>query len=786
MAGLWKPVAVHGRSWRAHGLLSLATVGFPESAGECAARGGEGAMAASLMLLLLLADGGSALSASSQDPTPAATEPSPAEPEQAGRYGQLTLEDLLKLRIVTASQQDESLREAPVPVTVITRAMIRAIGARHLQDVLATYVPGMTVVGDHNELNVTMRGVYGSAQQKILVLLDGHRLNSRAYSQAAPDYGIRIDLERVKQIEVLRGPGSSLYGNVALTAVVNIVTASGQELDGLSLSVAGGTYASGQDADGQDTFAAGQNLGMTYGKRFSDGHDLVLWGGFFEADGQEIPVARADDFSPVPKDGFAHVNAFRKGASYDVGLRFVAGDVTLLANRRYGKLVEPFSAGGLTGEVYDPSAYRTFQNKGPGLGTLSNHLEVKYAHKASERVSFDLTGYYDTNELDGLLVSNPALTVGSFINWIDDALGGVAQLRLGYETSGGAEGDLLLGGQVDHMRLRDSNLPVQVGGEWTRFGDSRSAPLIQPGEETIYSGFGQLKHKFDERWIANAGLRLDVKDRHRGDNVTDLSPRLALVWVPTATFDMKLSYARSFVDAPYWYRYNVLPAYQGSADLKPEHLQSLQLTPSLTLKGGKLRNTLNVFYNDVSDFVFRNNAAGPNEARYANAGVLKSLGFEHETAWIDQNLRVNAALTFQTVLDSEAFAARDDRIYNVPRFACNLVVDANPLGHRSDRLWVNLNLRYTGRQLAPIESTFRLGANGVVAPFRDPGHELEPYWLANLGVRVARLGLAGASLDVTVFNLFDESYQQGGSTLFPYPQAGRSIVARLGYEFGQR
>lgn len=741
-------------------------------------------MAVSLFLLLLLADGGANLPAPAEDPPPAAAEQ--AQPEEAGRYGQLTLEDLLRLRIVTASQQDESLREAPVPVTVITRAMIRAIGARHLQDVLATYVPGMTVVGDHNELNVTMRGVYGSAQQKILVLLDGHRLNSRAYSQAAPDYGIRIDLDRVKQIEVLRGPGSSLYGNVALTAVVNIVTRSGQELDGLSLSVAGGTFASGQDADGQGTFAAGRSLGMTYGKRFNDHHDLVLWGGWFEADGQEIPVARADDFSPVPKAGFAHVNAFRQGASYDVGLRFVSGDVTLLANRRYGKLVEPLSAGGLTGEVYDPSAYRTFQNKGPGLGSLSNHLELKYARKTSERVSFDLTGYYDTNELDGLLVSNPALTIGSFINWIDDALGGSAQVRLSYKTSSGGDGDLLLGAQVDHMRLRDSNLPVQVGGEWSRFGDSRAAPLIQPGEEIIYSGFGQLRHKFNERWIANAGLRLDVKDRHRGDNVTDLSPRAALVWVPSSRFDVKLSYARSFVDAPYWYRYNVLPAYQGSADLKPEHLQSLQLTPSLTLKGGKLRNTLNVFYNDVSDFVFRNNAAGPNDARYANAGALKSLGVEHETAWIDQNLRVNAALTFQTVLDSQAFAARDNRIYNVPRFVGNLVVDANPLGHRSDRLWVNLNLRYTGRQLAPIESTYRLGVNGVVAPYRDPNNELEPYWLANLGLRVSRLGLPGAALDVTVFNLFDQSYEQGGSTLFPYPQAGRSIVARLVYELGRR
>jgi iron complex outermembrane receptor protein len=356
---------------------------------------------------------------------------------------------------------------------------------------------------------------------------------------------------------------------------------------------------------------------------------------------------------------------------------------------------------------------------------------------------------------------------------------------LSYGASGAGGGDLLIGAQVDRMRLRDSNLPVQEGGQWTRFGDSRAAPLIQPGREVIYSGFSQLRHKFNDRWIANVGVRLDIKDRHRGENVTDLSPRAALVWVPSSRFDLKLSYGRSFVDAPYWYRYNIFPAYQGSADLKPEHLSSLQLTPSLSLMDGKLRNTLNVFYNDVSDFVFRNNAAGPNDARYANAGSLKSLGFEHETAWTGANLRVNAALTFQTVLDSKAYDARGNQTFNVPRFVGNLVVDANPLGQRSDRAWVNLNLRYTGSQLAPIASTFRLGADGLVAPFRDPNNSLDGYLLANLGVRIERVVVPGASLGLTVYNLFDERYSQGGSTLFPYPQAGRSLVLNLTYAAGR-
>src|SRR5262245_11259870 len=67
--------------------------------------------------------------------------------------------------------------DVPVPVTVITETMIDDIGARNLKDVLVTYVPGMTFSQDHNEVNVAMRGVYASSQQKFLVLIDGHELN---------------------------------------------------------------------------------------------------------------------------------------------------------------------------------------------------------------------------------------------------------------------------------------------------------------------------------------------------------------------------------------------------------------------------------------------------------------------------------------------------------------------------------------------------------------------------------------------------------------------------------
>ena len=109
--------------------------------------------------------------------------------------------------ITTASQQAESIDESPVPVTLITEDMIKASGAKNLRDLLMTFVPGITPL-EGEECNLSMRGIYSSSQENILIMRDGHRLNSYATNSIAPDY--RIALNNIKQIEVLRGPASSL------------------------------------------------------------------------------------------------------------------------------------------------------------------------------------------------------------------------------------------------------------------------------------------------------------------------------------------------------------------------------------------------------------------------------------------------------------------------------------------------------------------------------------------------------------------------------------------------
>lgn len=699
-------------------------------------------------------------------PEPAAHPPSPpAEPADP----ELPLDEDELLKVFSASQQEEPLWETPVPVTVVTSEMIRSIGARNLQDVLLAFVPGMTLVADHNELNVAMRGVYASSQQKILVLLDGHRLNSRAYSMANPDHSISLD--NIRQIEILRGPGSSLYGNVALTAVINLVTKSGREADGLTLRGGLGNF-------GQETGS------LVFGKEFETG-DFLVWGSFYKADGEKRSISAAQDYSAAPTDGYAILQGIRDPASYDVGVRARAGYFSLLAATRYGKYIEPFSAGGVTGEVYDYGSFRTLSSLGPGLGSGSNHVELAYARPLSDRVFLSVSGYYDTNHLAAVLSTNPAANAGLHLVWNEDDIGGIAQLRTSYEAGKVGQGNITLGFQFDRMRLLDSSLAAFSAGEWVKFADTSDRRVLEPGTELIYSGFAQLKQRVMNKLIFNLGVRYDLKDRHKGVNIEDLSPRLAVIYTPSSLFDVKLSYAQSFVDAPYWYRYNIIPAYQGAESLTPEHLQSVQLTPSLTLFNGKLKTGLNVFYNHLSDVVYRNINALPGEQTYLNAGVLDSVGVEHELSISLLPLKIRTHTTYQHLLETKDYPARGTWIYNVPPLVANLVCDFNPFYSLTSKVWFNANVRYVSRQLSPIDITFRNPAtNEVIAQYYEPDYTVRPYGLINVGVRLVDLvieGVEGFSVDATVYNLLDHRYEQGGSTVHPYPQPGRWGLVRLTY-----
>ena len=124
----------------------------------------------------------------------------------------LSLADLLDTQVDVASKKAQTSRETPGIVSVITRDDIVASGARDLVDVLALvpgFAPGVDVEG---VVDLGIRGQWGH-EGKILMLIDGQPMNELLYSTL--QLGHHYPLENIDRIEVIRGPGSAIYGGYA-------------------------------------------------------------------------------------------------------------------------------------------------------------------------------------------------------------------------------------------------------------------------------------------------------------------------------------------------------------------------------------------------------------------------------------------------------------------------------------------------------------------------------------------------------------------------------------------
>src|SRR5580693_7216028 len=158
---------------------------------------------------------------------------------------ELSLEELMRLDaggVFGASERLQPVTEAPASVSFITAEEIALYGYRTLADILRG-VRGMYVTNDRNFSYLGTRGFGrpGDYNGRILLLVNGHRVNDNVFGQAEIGAEFGIDPAMFERVEIIRGPASSLYGDSAFFAVVNVITRSGASLDGASVTLEDGT-----------------------------------------------------------------------------------------------------------------------------------------------------------------------------------------------------------------------------------------------------------------------------------------------------------------------------------------------------------------------------------------------------------------------------------------------------------------------------------------------------------------------------------------------------------------
>ena len=677
--------------------------------------------------------------------------------------------------VTTASSQAESINEAPVPVTVITREMIDQLSNnKSIGQILATYVPGLSEVSAYSISNVAMHGVYTSSQEKILVMENGHRLNMRSTNNGKLDYA--ISTEKIDHIEVLRGPASSLYGNVALTAVVNIITKSGRNVDGVK-----GKYGYGSYGTHRADFVAGTTLLDA---------DVMAWASLYSSQGKKVDIPALSDYSMSKHDGYAYINGYKEKPSYDIGCTLKLKDFNFMVNLKSGKQVPQYS---WRGETYNYDAYRTFDGCKPGYSINEKHLELGYT-KQLGKINLNVSAYGDWYDIqDYMVVSDDSIGVPIFDDNADpivDDKGIVTEMlpgdlqNMAYQeytigamgkadanyTLGSMKGNFLLGAQFEYFKLSSNDYLMGVDFTKVHVMYPESKSMLRIDSEKSFSAFIQGKHYFTTKIILNAGMRFDNKKRANGKNVTALSPRVALIYFPNEKFSTKLSFSRAFVDAPYFYRHNNSNGARGSEDLMPEYMNAIQLDFLGKLDKWHLNYDFNIFYNQLTDIVVNNPSTDPQTPKYINSGSLKVVGAEAEVSFSIPSFRINANLTYSHPLEAEDYYYTDHQIYSIPKFMANLACSKRIINIGNHLLWLTGSFKFTSKTLNK--------ANSRVPNGKD--FELSGIALADLGLKYSYRDVVQLSLDCD--NVFDRSYFIGGSFYVPYRANRRTVMATVSFK----
>jgi iron complex outermembrane receptor protein len=667
--------------------------------------------------------------------------------------------------ITTASQQSETLEEAPVPVVLITEEMIKDVGARNLLDVLTAYVPGITAVESINELNFAMRGVYNSTQQSVLVMVDGHRINSHSTYSSAPDYSISID--KVKQIEVLRGPASSLYGNVALTGVINIITKDGYDVDGAKLS-----YGIGNNGQ--------HKASVLFGKRTTD-IDVTGWASLYTSQGETFFEKAEDGYGLVPIDGNVTLHKFSGKPAFDTGFKFRWKDFHAYYNYMYSKLTPSYSMD-VFQAPYDYDRYRFFNGQSPGHSHSSHKGEFSYQHEFGKWTLKALLGFdFETNinydiagdTIPPVVLVQTALgetiypTKGCYqvMTWNDYHIEGNLSAFYHYSLNG-YNGSIYGGIQMERYRLTDNVLTAGCDFTNNVMTTSENTEYLANGSEDSFSAFLQLKQQY-HNFILNAGLRYDKRRRFNSIQKDAFCPRVAIIY-NRDTWNVKFSFNRAFVDASYFLRANTLPIYRGAEDLSPEFMNSFQLTFNHKLKSLNTEFEGNVFYNKLEDLIFYNSTTSATGEAYSNAGHYDAIGLEGILRYQTAGFRGSFNLTWQHVTSAENYVTDGHQVYNVPKLSYNLILGKKVFEKKQHQLWLHASANGICRQksyIAPLPMSTK-----------DEVMDIPSRIIFASGVDYNWKRL---ELSANVHNLFDKHYIQGGTSRSPIRQMGRWFLCTL-------
>jgi iron complex outermembrane receptor protein len=562
------------------------------------------------------------------------------EEELAMAYGD-------KSFVTIASGTRQPIARAPSVATVVTAEDIAAIGAADLDEVLET-VPGLHVARSplgYDPIYI-IRGISTQYNPQVLMLINGIPISGVTFGDRSIVWG-GMPVGNIARIEVIRGPGSALYGADAFSGVINIITKTSADVDGTQLGLSAGSFNS-RDAWVQH--------GGTWG-----GFDVAGYLRAGHTDGQR-QIISADAQSSIDKNPSFLTSASLAPGPVNLGVNAIDGRIDLSRDKWRLR-----------------AGYQQRSNVGTGAG-IASALDPAGSNYG-ERVNTDLT-YQDSNFIPDLDVtaqasylyiteqsnltlyppgSNPFYpytlnpvtfpngVIGNPDKWerhlrlnMSAVYNGLQSHKLRFGT-GTQDDDLYRTEETNNYSTLNPGPVIEV------------TPFLLPHSRRVNYVYAQDEWAFTKDWYLTAGVRHDQYSDFGGTT----NPRLALVWETAYNLTSKLLYGRAFRPPSFSELYNTTnPVLIGNPNLKPETNQSTELA-FVWQATTNLQANLNLFH-----YLWKDILRPDSSNIMQNAGNQHGDGFETELVWdASASLRLSGNYAQQHSIDE----ATNQDAGNAPR-----------------------------------------------------------------------------------------------------------------------
>ncbi len=503
-----------------------------------------------------------------------------------------TLEQLMQIQVVGAALHPQTLQDAPASVTVVTAEDIRKYGYRTLGEALAA-VRGFYLTNDRSYETMGVRGfsLPGDYSSHLLVMVNGHNMADNAF-----DYMLYfgndfpIDMNLVKQIEVIRGPSSALYGSNAILATVNIITRSPDEAGHLTITADTGSFGE-KKIQMSDTASLGSAKMLFSGSVLNNSGESPLYFPQFN----------------TPQNNYGKAISMTTERGYHFFSTLVWRNWTVTAAVAGHDMISPINWGPV---IFNDRGSRNADNR--------DFIDAVYTRQAGRGV-LEWRTYYDSFHYQGRAdYQLDESTVGA--STVEDnrtnILGNWVGSKLTYRVPVAFLGDVTAGveGKFDVRNVMESFDVSPVPAVYLRTSNpNRSLGLIFQDEK-----------KLSPEWKLDVGLRFDAA--RYGDNF--LSPRVALIYQPSS-WAVKFLYGRGFRNpSAFQLFYSDGHATQGNPGAHAESADTLEI--DLERKLGKRINVQASAYGYRMRNFLEGLALPDGLIQYQNAGTIQAEGVEFE------------------------------------------------------------------------------------------------------------------------------------------------------------